>query len=241
MYRSRKKPMPDQRYVPYLLPRQMTRGGNREKMSTDLASLLNTDMYLNPSGNFVNWGWLSVPEMQKGIKNLELKHVSVKVCTVSFCDLPHIPNGDSVVFLVRKHYIVVSHVCHKLVFFDPLSQPACTYFGNSMPQLAPVNMHVQTLDSPLCGNFVLFFLHVLYSLLDRSRFNKNTVLEGIRGLLNQFLYSSPQPIHFNNTLLEYFTIDHHIGEEFNSQLYKRFHRYETLLSNKSKKTKCSCK
>nr|DAC81121.1 TPA_asm: LO8 [Barramundi adomavirus] len=240
MYRPRESLKPQRRVTPYVLPRDLTLRGGRPLTIETLSQILpGIETNVTPEGDFVNWGWLNVPEIGTGLKNLGLlDRISVKVCTTNFCDLPHIPNGYAVIFLIKKHYICVAHVCHKLLYFDPLGQPAYLYFGNSLPQLAAINLTVQPSDSPLCGNFCLFFLHCLYNGMDTKHYSKNCILDGVRTYLQRYLYSLPQPIKFNTVMLEYFTIDYKIGEEFGGLHHRRFHRYESDLSSKAQSKRC---
>nr|DAC81181.1 TPA_asm: LO8 [Grenadier adomavirus] len=188
---------------------------------------------ITPEGNFLNWGWLSIPEMKEGLRKLKLHNrVLVRVTTTPFCNLPHIPHDSAVIFLIRKHYVVVVHVCRKLLFFDPLRQPVSAYFGNELPQLAPLHVLVQPAHSALCGNFCLFVLHLIFKGIVHSDYNKSTIVEGVRDNIEMFLYVDPQPTDFNIPLIEYFTIDHRLGEEFDTSKYMRFHRYDSHLSSK---------
>ncbi|AWT58083.1 MAG: LO8 [Arowana adomavirus] len=196
--------------------------------------LPDSNKHYNPEGEFVHWGWLSVPEINQGLRNLGLEtKVSVKVCE-GLCDLPHIPNGKSVIMLVRKHYICVTHTQCKLLFFDPLNQPVQLYFGRELKQLTPIGCHVQPVDSAYCGNFNLFFLHMLYRHVPISKFTKNNIADGVRKYLQEFFYVSPQDISSNTMIVEFFTVDYQLGEEFNNlQKYKKFSKYEKHLSSKT--------
>nr|DAC81202.1 TPA_asm: LO8 [Swordtail adomavirus 1] len=227
---SRKIPLRSKSH-PYQAHRPMKRDA-RAGLEINAFTHTSQDVFTGPQGEFVNWGWLSVPEMYTGLCNLLLSEYicTVRVCTSQYCDLPHIPNGKALIFLVRKHYICVAHVCNKLLFFDPLSQPAHTYFGNELPQLAHINLLVQEPNSPFCGNFCLFFLHCVFNRMKRTMYTKNTILDATRLLLQRYLYTAPHPVRFNSTLIEYFTVNHRIGEEFHSAQHERFRRYDNELS-----------
>lgn len=215
-------------------PRVRAQRGRIRRAGQDLWQHLETDLdqYVTPEGTFVHWGWLSASEMSAGLTRIGLKSkVVLKQSFSHFCDLPHIPEGTACVFLVRNHYICVANVLKKLIFFDPLCQHSTNYFGREVKQLCPVNMHVQPFDSPHCGNYCLFFLHMLYREVPILRHSKDTVISAVRESLARYLYVHPQNLQHNSMLMEMFTADFKIGEEY--EKHRRFLLYESNLSRRA--------
>ncbi|AWG87419.1 LO8 [Anguilla marmorata adomavirus 1] len=183
---------------------------------------------------FLHWGWLNGSEVQEGINNLGLGHcVSIITCQGHFCDLPHLPENSAVIFLSRQHYVAVVRMQRKLMFFDPLGHCPEHYFGRPMPQLGDIGMCVQPLHSPHCGNFCLLFLHILFRQVPISQCSKESILDRTRQALGHFLNVYPQPLEENVMVIEMFTVDFKIGEEFYQSKYRKFQRYTSSLSRKS--------
>nr|WLJ60777.1 MAG: LO8 protein [Retropinna adomavirus 3] len=227
------------RCQPYLVPTRH-RGGDAS-ITPGLSHLTGhipqeSSTYVTSDGEFVAWGWLSGEEIDAGLQALNLaSKVTLQQSTGPFCELPHVPEGQSVIFLTLGHYVSVSNVKRKLVFFDPLGKPPQTYFGFAVKQLCPVGLQVQHHTSALCGNFCLFFLHMLYRCCNIHGHTKDTVIQPIRATLQRFLYVIPQDLKFNSLLMEYFTADHRIGEEWGHTKgkYKRMRMYDSCLSSRA--------
>nr|DAC81168.1 TPA_asm: LO8 [Carp adomavirus] len=223
---------PVTRNQPYLIPK---RRGGVGLTSGPIVQTQDQFQHYTSEGEFVSWGWLSAHEVQQSLKKLHLDcKVTLQVASSAFCELPHIPEGKAVMFLIKGHYICVCNVKRKLVFFDPLGYPAQMYFGFAVKQLCAVGMQVQHSSSTLCGNFCLFFLHMLYRCCNVHRHSKETVIQPIRDALQKFLYVMPQDIHFNNMLMEHFTADFKLGEEWGPSAgrYKRMRMYDSCLSSR---------
>lgn len=187
-----------------------------------------------PESLFLHWGWLNSSEVQEGINNLGLRHcVTVVISPGQFCDLPHLEDNSGIIFLAGQHYITVVRMQRKLMFFDPLGHCPEHYFGRPMPQLGDIGMCVQPLMSPHCGNFCLLFLHILFRQVPIKSCSKESILDRTRQALGHFLNVYPQPLDENVMVIEMFTVDFKIGEEFYQHKYRKFRRYDCSLSKRA--------
>ncbi len=183
-------------------------------------------------GNFTHWGWLNVREITMGLRQTGLhENVDVQVNPIG-PDVASIPRGHARIYLVHMHYVCVANVSGCLVFFDPLNQPFETY---ALPMPTPktlrsVNMHVQPPSSSYCGNFVIFFLHVVYRTIN-PRCGAEKAISVVRSQLSQYLFTPPSPLQPNLMLIEHFSGQYKLGEEFFGASYRKFTAYDRDLSH----------
>lgn len=200
----------------------------------NLLSDLYSDKFMNTEGGFQHWGWLNPSEIATGLQSLGLSHKIHVVQSRDVCQLPHLQVGTGVIFLTNHHYISVVNLNKKLIMFDPLNQPAERYFKREMKQLAPVGMHVQSPNNPYCGNFCLLFLHIVFRTVQIWKYGKDEILNAVRHECHKCFYTPPHNIEHNNMVVEMFTIEHRIGEEFVlAERYKKLQHYLSCLSRKA--------
>nr|DAC81194.1 TPA_asm: LO8 [Havana anole adomavirus] len=186
---------------------------------------------------FLSWGWLSIDEFLRTTRSLRvMTDLKVSLLTLPmYSTMPTPRNGTSNICLMQGHYVCVSHINNRLIFFDPLGSPSHRFFSNANAiDHIDMNIKVQSDQSVYCGNFCLLFAYIVFFDIHK-RWAKNTQLYRLHIIqaVQRYLNIAPEDLTHNEFLVEMFTIDWKLGEEFTNPHYPKLYAYSTRLSKES--------
>ncbi|DAC81230.1 TPA_asm: LO8 [Leatherback sea turtle adomavirus] len=181
---------------------------------------------------FVSWAWLSPDELHIGISKLGLQNVKVYSNNTALSSSVMPGRNKAHIVLAGKHYIVLLERHGQTYFFDPLGNQPAQYM--MLPQtVVNLSLHVQPRSSAYCGNYCLFFLHVYKHCVAPLSTTQGNIRSVFHQSMSRYLHMPPESLANNDFLIENFTTDFEIGEEFVSSKYSKFEAYRKEVSRRA--------